>query len=99
MACHHGGNRLPASLAPLHARPRTPTEIRNAAPARLDPVELTRALIRCPSVTPREAGTLDLLEDVLSDLGFQCHRAPVLPFAIGHSGITFPPIVEFILIQ
>ena len=45
-----------------------------AAPARLDPVELTRALIRCPSVTPQEAGTLDLLEGVLSELGFRCHR-------------------------
>ena len=45
-----------------------------AAPAPLDPVDLARALIRCPSVTPREAGTLDLLERVLSQLGFRCHR-------------------------
>ena len=39
-----------------------------------DPVALTRALIRCPSVTPQEGGALDLLEAVLRDLGFDCHR-------------------------
>ena len=39
-----------------------------------DPVELTRALIRCPSVTPAEGGALDLLESVLGGLGFACHR-------------------------
>lgn len=39
-----------------------------------DPVELSRALIRCPSVTPHEAGALTLLEDVLRPAGFECHR-------------------------
>ncbi|RME16509.1 MAG: succinyl-diaminopimelate desuccinylase [Alphaproteobacteria bacterium] len=39
-----------------------------------DPVELTRALIRCPSVTPDEAGTLALLEARLSEAGFTCTR-------------------------
>jgi succinyl-diaminopimelate desuccinylase len=48
------------------------------AAARLDTLELAQALIRCPSVTPREGGALDLLQSVLSDLGFACHR---LPFA------------------
>jgi len=48
------------------------------APKKLDTLELTRALIRCPSVTPAEAGSLDLLQGVLGDLGFACHR---LPFA------------------
>ncbi len=43
-------------------------------PTNLDPVELTRALIRCPSITPREGGALDLLEGVLRDLGFNCQR-------------------------
>ena len=43
-------------------------------PHRIDPVELSRALIRCPSVTPEEGGALDLLERVLGDLGFACHR-------------------------
>jgi len=40
----------------------------------VDPVELTRALIRCPSVTPAEGGALALLEDRLAPLGFACHR-------------------------
>ena len=40
----------------------------------VDPVELTRALIRCPSVTPAEGGALTLLEELLRALGFACHR-------------------------
>jgi succinyl-diaminopimelate desuccinylase len=40
----------------------------------IDPVELTRALIRCPSVTPAEGGSLSLLEERLAPLGFACHR-------------------------
>lgn len=48
------------------------------APAKIDTLELAQALIRCPSITPDEAGSLDVLQDVLSDLGFRCHR---LPFA------------------
>ncbi|MBS0242020.1 MAG: succinyl-diaminopimelate desuccinylase [Proteobacteria bacterium] len=39
-----------------------------------DPVELARALIRCPSVTPEEGGALQLLEEVLKPAGFTCHR-------------------------
>jgi succinyl-diaminopimelate desuccinylase len=39
-----------------------------------DPVALTRALIRCPSVTPENHGALDLIEEVLARLGFACHR-------------------------
>ena len=46
--------------------------------APLDTLDLARGLIRCPSVTPAEAGSLSLLEEVLSGLGFVCHR---LPFA------------------
>lgn len=42
--------------------------------ARLDPIGLTQDLIRCPSVTPDEAGALDLLQGVLEDLQFQCER-------------------------
>jgi succinyl-diaminopimelate desuccinylase len=42
----------------------------------VDPVELTQRLIRCPSVTPDEGGALTLLEEVLSELGFTCHRLP-----------------------
>lgn len=40
----------------------------------IDPVDLTAALIRCPSVTPAEAGALVLLEDMLSEAGFVCTR-------------------------
>ncbi|SLN22835.1 Succinyl-diaminopimelate desuccinylase [Roseivivax jejudonensis] len=39
-----------------------------------DPVALTRALIRCPSVTPEEGGALSLLADALSAAGFECTR-------------------------
>ncbi|WP_170401063.1 succinyl-diaminopimelate desuccinylase [Ruegeria arenilitoris] len=39
-----------------------------------DPVELTAALTRCPSVTPEEGGALVLLEQLLSDAGFDCTR-------------------------
>src|SRR3954466_621534 len=44
------------------------------APSVTDVVELTRALVRCESVTPVEAGALQLLEGVLSGLGFRCER-------------------------
>ncbi len=40
----------------------------------LDAVALTQALIRCPSVTPADAGALAVLEDALNPLGFACHR-------------------------
>ncbi len=39
-----------------------------------DVVELTRTLVRCESVTPREAGALQQLERVLAPLGFRCER-------------------------
>lgn len=42
--------------------------------AAIDCVELTRRLIRCPSVTPIEGGALDLLQEALEGLGFACHR-------------------------
>ncbi|RGP38685.1 succinyl-diaminopimelate desuccinylase [Pseudotabrizicola alkalilacus] len=40
----------------------------------VDPVALTAALVRCPSVTPEEGGALVLLERLLSDAGFECAR-------------------------
>jgi len=43
-------------------------------PSVTDTVELTRALVRCESVTPREAGALQLLEKVLAGAGFRCER-------------------------
>jgi succinyl-diaminopimelate desuccinylase len=39
-----------------------------------DPVALTQALVRCPSVTPHEGGALTLLQQVLEPAGFVCHR-------------------------
>ncbi|MGR3491421.1 MAG: succinyl-diaminopimelate desuccinylase [Shimia sp.] len=39
-----------------------------------DPVDLTAALVRCPSVTPEEGGALVLLEEQLSAAGFACTR-------------------------
>ena len=38
------------------------------------PVELARGLIRCPSITPTDAGALELLERALAEGGFQCRR-------------------------
>src|SRR6056297_3297366 len=43
--------------------------------AQTDPVELTRDLIRCPSVTPEDGGALTLLQAALTDAGFACTRA------------------------
>ncbi len=40
-----------------------------------DPAALTADLIRCPSVTPEDGGALVLLEQLLSDAGFDCTRA------------------------
>jgi succinyl-diaminopimelate desuccinylase len=39
-----------------------------------DVIELTRTLVRCESVTPREAGALQHLEHILAPLGFRCER-------------------------
>jgi len=39
-----------------------------------DPVPLAQALIRCPSVTPADAGALGVMEQALTALGFTCHR-------------------------
>ncbi len=44
------------------------------APNVTDVVELTRALVRCESVTPKEAGALQILERTLEPLGFRCER-------------------------
>jgi succinyl-diaminopimelate desuccinylase len=42
--------------------------------APVDPVALTAALVRCPSVTPEEGGALVLLQGLLSAAGFACTR-------------------------
>lgn len=40
----------------------------------INPVDLAAKLIRCPSVTPIDAGALDVLEDALKPLGFTTTR-------------------------
>jgi succinyl-diaminopimelate desuccinylase len=42
----------------------------------IDALALAQALIRRPSVTPKDAGALDILERVLKELGFVTHRLP-----------------------
>ncbi|MEM9428903.1 MAG: succinyl-diaminopimelate desuccinylase [Pseudomonadota bacterium] len=59
----------------------------------VDPVELTAALVRCPSVTPDAGDALALLDDVLSAGGFRTTRVdrggvPNL-FAIAGEGPAF----------
>jgi succinyl-diaminopimelate desuccinylase len=40
----------------------------------VSPVSLAQVLIRRPSVTPADAGAMDVLQDVLNGLGFRCRR-------------------------
>lgn len=47
-------------------------------------IQLAQDLVRCPSVTPAEGGALDLLQEELSKLGFDCTR---LPFGEGAARI------------
>ena len=47
-----------------------------AQPIAIDALALAQALIRRPSVTPADAGALDVLEAVLKELGFSTHRLP-----------------------
>lgn len=70
-----------------------------------DPIPLARRLIQAPSVTPTDAGALDVLSEALEALGFDCTRfkfeevdnlyarlgkaAPVFCFA-GHTDVVPP---------
>jgi len=40
----------------------------------IDPIALSQELIRCPSITPIDAGVMDVLIKHLEPLGFKCHR-------------------------
>ena len=40
----------------------------------VDAIELSRDLLRCPSITPADAGALDVLQTALEGIGFVCHR-------------------------
>ena len=39
-----------------------------------DPINLTQSLVRCPSITPEDAGALQIVEDHLSNIGFKCTK-------------------------
>ncbi|MDZ4368860.1 MAG: succinyl-diaminopimelate desuccinylase, partial [Afipia sp.] len=39
-----------------------------------DALSIARDLLRCPSVTPADAGALGVLEKLLGDAGFAVHR-------------------------
>ena len=41
-----------------------------------DCVSLTQALVKCPSVTPKDEGALQVIQDHLENLGFECQRLP-----------------------
>jgi succinyl-diaminopimelate desuccinylase len=40
----------------------------------VDPIAVAQALIRCASVTPADAGAMDVLQQALEPLGFSCRR-------------------------
>ncbi len=42
--------------------------------AMIDPVEFTKALVRRASVTPKDDGALDVLQEKLAAVGFSCRR-------------------------
>src|SRR6185295_6941012 len=44
------------------------------SPLVADPVAIAQELLRCPSVTPADAGALGVLESVLKGAGFTIHR-------------------------
>ena len=43
-------------------------------PAPIDAIDLLKSLIRCPSVTPENAGVLEVIEGALKPLGFETTR-------------------------
>jgi len=40
----------------------------------INPLDLTQTLVRCPSVTPKDAGVLEALSQALTSVGFVCRR-------------------------
>ena len=42
----------------------------------MEALALAQALLRRPSITPEDAGALDVLQGVLAGAGFACHRVP-----------------------
>jgi succinyl-diaminopimelate desuccinylase len=42
-------------------------------PILIDPIELAQSLIKCPSITPLDAGAINVLRKALETLGFKCY--------------------------
>ena len=42
-------------------------------PILIDPIDLAQSLIRCPSITPVDAGAINVLRKALESLGFKCN--------------------------
>ena len=84
--CPHGISHPPpratgqstesAAIVPFRATalPKARRFITRGIRMTTDPVDLTAALVRCPSVTPEEGGALQLLEQLLGAAGFDCTR-------------------------
>ncbi len=49
-------------------------KVSNSEASNSDAASLLKQLIKCPSVTPKEAGALDVIEAFLTPLGFACTR-------------------------
>ena len=59
-----------------------------------DYVALTQALVKCPSITPHDEGALQVVEDYLKDLGFECTRLPFSDFGFNDIDNLFAKIVS-----
>ncbi len=66
-----------------------------------DVIEITKALVACPSITPKDEGAQEYLSKILSDAGFECYH---LPFGEGDAEVpnlfarygTAEPHISFI---
>ncbi len=59
-----------------------------------DYVTLTQALVKCPSVTPHDEGALQVVEDYLKDLNFECTRLPFSEYGFNDIDNLFAKIGE-----
>ena len=60
-----------------------------------DALSIARDLIRCPSVTPADAGALGVLENALHAAGFTCHRVTFSePGTAGHNRFGPDPLLD-----
>ncbi len=78
----------------VDAQTRSKTSINELLREVIDPVALAQALIRCPSVTPADAGALDVVAHALAPLGFAVTRldfdgTPNLFARLGQGGPHF----------